>query len=197
MILFDNNPLRVQAIQNAILNESDLELVSILPSIHHMIDECSRLCPDLILVGITSVNNNEIDTIKQAIGHFGRSLKVAVMGSAPMPYQIHQTLLVGGRAFFGGNNFSNFAFKLRLIHQNNIFLDSHCQPLYTRFLSYFEVLTDAQLKVLSGVVAQKSRTEIEQLLQMKSETLRQHIYRISLALNVKGGEKGILEHFHE
>lgn len=195
--LFDNNPARIQSIQHIILNESDLELVGVLPTTQPMIEECSRLSPDLVLVGVTSIDQKEMVTIKQTITHFTRNIKIVVMCSAPTPYQIHYTLLIGGRAFLGGNHFSNFALKLRMVYQNNIVLDSYCQPLYTRFLSYFRVLTEAQLKVLSGIVSQKSRKEIEQMLDMKPETLRQHIYRISLVLKVKGGEKAILEHFNE
>lgn len=197
IVLFDNNPARVRSIQHMVMNESDLELVSVLPTLQSMIAECSRLCPELVLVGITSIDHNELVMIEQTISHFTRKIKVIVMCTAPTPYQIHHTLLAGGRAFFGGNNFSNFATKLRWVHQNNIVLDSHCQPLYTRLLSYFKVLTDTQLRVLSEVVSRKSRPEIERRLTMKPETLRQHIYRISLALNVKGGEKGIQEHFYE
>lgn len=197
IVLFDNHPARIASVQYTILHEDDLEMVGVFPTTHHIIEECSRLCPDLVLVGTSSTTNREMDTLQTTLAHFGRNFKVAVLCTAPTPYQIHHTLLMGGRAFFADTHFSNFALKLRLVYQNNIFLDAYCQPLYTRFLSYFGVLSHAQLKVLSGIVSQKSRRELEQLLNITPETLRQHIYRISVALKVKGSEKGILEHFNE
>lgn len=196
IILFDNHPTRTQSIKHALLHADLFKIIGIFQTAKNIIEECERLCPDVILIGIRPPEDDPVLIAQQMISHFGRGVKIVLLSFEQNPYQIQQALIVGARAFFSDKNFIDLPTKLRLIFQNNQLLDANSRRLFSRFIAYTYTLSAAQMRVLGGIVAQKSRPEMERMYQMKAETLRQHIYRISLALKVKEGEKGILEHFN-
>lgn len=196
VIVFDDNTVRLNTIKKKFNHQRDIELLATFDSAIHVVEECQRWSPDIVVMDMQMPGIDGIEATQRIVKRFGEEIAVVIVSVYNSPYYVFKSMVAGAQGYLTKTDgMDKLPTRLRMIYEGDYQMNQEVCASFIRYMRYRSILTNTQMEVFAGVLQGKSRELLEKELEMSKEALRQNIYRIGKALEVKEGEIGIREHF--
>lgn len=195
VLLIDTNNQRKNKIKQILNPCEDLELVSSHEKTEHALVFIKRLNPQILLLDL----NIDVKIIGEITKQFEQDVKIIGLARETSLRTILEATELGARGILANiPALVELPTRIRMIYRGDFQLDPQVAGNFMHYLSYRQILTYTEMKVLLGILERKDRATLSAELEMSGVAVRQIIYKIGrkLELDMKG-EEGIREYFYE